>query len=269
MASASASTGAEHTVATAYTGSKVLLPCAAPHDLDLENLALEWTRPDLGQQYVFLFRDGRPFLVYQHSQFKGRVELADPTLTSGDLSIRLSDVSQLDEGQYECHIFSQSHVRKRSAYDTEPIRTIELKVTEPQTIRASPGEDVELRLEKPDYPVTSFMWKREDDPEHFVFLFGMGHPHHQSPQYSGRTKLKDQDQLRDLSVILHRVQPSDSGTYHGHIVQSQRRTKRDLDQSELYSVIILKVETSGALRLETAVGLMAAVLVSLLLQIWE
>uniref|UniRef100_A0A8C6SKI6 Ig-like domain-containing protein n=1 Tax=Neogobius melanostomus TaxID=47308 RepID=A0A8C6SKI6_9GOBI len=211
----------------AFSGKDKLLPCKAPNDSDLENLVLEWTRPDLEKQYIFLFRDGRPFLVSQHEKFKGRVELSDPTLLSGDLSIKLHNVTQQDKGRYECHIFSKSHVRKRS------IKTIEV----------SPGQDVSLPLKTTDFNVTSVMWKREDDPERFVFLSGMDHPHHQHPQYSGRTELT-RDQTGDLTVRLRNVQPGDSGTYHGRIVQLQQRVKRELRPSEPDNIVILKVLSS-------------------------
>lgn len=250
----------DHSWTNVLLGSAVDLHCEAPEGTDMENMALEWTRPDLDESYVFLFRDGRPFLVYQHDQFKGRVGLKDPTLSSRDLSIRLQSVEPQDSGRYECHVFSQSHVRKRSSYNTQPITTIDLTVTETKTVRASPGEDVLFLVDRPDFNVTSLTWKREDDPERFVFLFGMNHPHHQDPLYSGRTELQTRTQdldrhltrTDDLSMILRRVQPRDSGVYHCHIVQSVQRRKRQLIQSQPYAVIVLKVEPDFSARISGA-----------------
>ncbi|KAJ0063886.1 hypothetical protein NL108_013160 [Boleophthalmus pectinirostris] len=253
----------------------VVLPCFAPPGTNLQDVVLEWTREDLENNNVFLFRDGRPYLVYQHGQFKDRVELKDPSFKNGNLSMTLKDASHEDSGRYRCTVFSSSHVKKRSVYNTPPVKVIDLKVVdpEPERIRALPGQDVVLKMEPVDYPVTSIMWKRPEDEEHFVFLHGMGHPHHQHPQYDGRVQLKNQDQnqdqIQDLSVVLHRAQPGDSGEYHGYIVQSQHRMKRDTHQSKPAKVIILDVLASGACRFEAGVGFVAAVFISLILHFFK
>uniref|UniRef100_A0A3B4BFN6 Ig-like domain-containing protein n=1 Tax=Periophthalmus magnuspinnatus TaxID=409849 RepID=A0A3B4BFN6_9GOBI len=108
--------------------------CSCPAPLlhtDLDDVILEWTRSDLEDTNVFLFRDGRPYLSYQHEQFRGHVELPDPSLQSGDLSIILKDVALQDSGKYRCHVKSLLHVRKRSVFNTPPIKVIDLKVLGP------------------------------------------------------------------------------------------------------------------------------------------
>ncbi|XP_055088554.1 uncharacterized protein LOC129456151 isoform X2 [Periophthalmus magnuspinnatus] len=252
-----------------YSGTNVVLSCSAPPDTDLEEVILEWTRSDLEKKDVFMFRDGRPYLSYQDHQFRGRIELKDPSFKSGDLSIILRNTTQQDSGEYGCHVNNPSPIKKRSLYNTPPIKVINLKVLgpEPERIQAHPGQDVVLKMAPVYFHVTSFMWKRPEDQEHFVFLHGMGHPHHQHPQYQNRVELENQnqtpDQIIDLSVILHRVQPRDSGTYHGYIVQSQQRRKRDIHQSEPDKVIILEV-TGGGCRFEAGFGFVASVFISLI-----
>lgn len=257
-------------------GQDVLLPCEAPESTDLEDLILEWTRSSPKDKYVFMFRDGGPLKDFQDPHFEGRVEISEDMMRKGNFSIKLYSVGKLDSGVYGCHVLKlkQSHARKRSILGTQPIRTVNLTVVPPvaKTIQAFPGQDVLLPADKVDFSVTSAMWKRQDDPERFVFLMGMGHPHHQNPQYFERTELcsycQTKDQISDLSMILRRVQPSDSGTYHLHIIQSkQSRVKRDLLQPEPYSVVILKVASSGAFRFEAGVGFVAVVFISLFLQI--
>ncbi|XP_072312042.1 uncharacterized protein [Eucyclogobius newberryi] len=260
----------------AHSGSEVVLTCSAPPGTDLEDVVLEWTRSDLERDYMFLYRDGRPYLVYQHPRFRSRVELKDPTLQSGDLSITLRGLTKQDSGRYECHVVGHSHVRKRSLYNTKPIRTIDLtvrdpeppKAPEPETIQAFPGKDVVLPIPPVNFAVTSVMLKRADDPEQFVFLHGMGHPHHQNPQYDGRVHFKSQDQteVQDLSLILRDVQPSDNGTYHFHIMQSAHRMKRDVSSAEPDRVIILEV-ASGGVTFKAGVGFVAAAFLSVMLQI--
>lgn len=263
-----ASSSSANTVAQkieVHSRRSAMLPCFAPEGTDTEDIALEWTRPGLEPLYMFLFRDGRPYLAYQDSHFKDRVLLANPGLQNGDLSVVLNDVGVEDEGRYECHIFSQSQRRKRSVFDTEPITVVHLKVLEPepQTIQAFAGQDVVLPFKPLDISVTGLMWKRPDlCQEQFVYVYGMGHPHHQLPQYEGRVQLLSQSpaQTRDLSVVLKNVQPSDSGLYQCHIIQSQRR-KRDTHQSEPYRVINILVSSAGV-RSEPVFG---AALLALLL----
>lgn len=242
----------------------VILPCEAPKGTDVDDIALEWTRPELDEYYVFFFRNRRPDLAYQHVSFRDRAELVSSSLQDGNLSLRLKDVSSSDSGLYECHIFSQSQYRKRSVFDTEPIRVIDLKVLqpEPQRILAVPGENVVLPFSPRDESVMGLMWKKAGlEQDTFVFLFGMGHPHHQHPKYRGRVELLNQDKTGgDLSVVLKDVQPEDGGLYYGHIVQSQRR-KRDLHESEPFMTVDLVVK-SAAPGLKPAVVVAVAALIT-------
>ncbi|XP_055088551.1 uncharacterized protein LOC117390061 isoform X3 [Periophthalmus magnuspinnatus] len=250
-----------------YSGRDVVLSSSAPPDTDLRNVILEWTRSDLENSYVFMFRNRRPLLSYQDPQFTDRIELTDPSLQSGDLSIILKNTTLQDSGEYGCLFKSLSRVKKRSVLKTPPIKVVNLKVLEPERIQARPGQDVVLKMAPVDFNVTSFMWKRPEDQEHFVFLHGMGHPDHQHPQYKDRVELENQnqtpDQITDLSVILRRVQPTDSGTYNGYIVQSQQLRKRNVHQSEPDKVIILEV-TGGGCRFEAGFGFVASVFISLI-----
>uniref|UniRef100_A0AAZ1WXI9 Immunoglobulin V-set domain-containing protein n=1 Tax=Oreochromis aureus TaxID=47969 RepID=A0AAZ1WXI9_OREAU len=72
-----------------------------------------------------------PFLVdrlyktYQHESFKGRVELEDPNMKSGKMSIILQNTTVNDTGTYECHISYQTDHSQRSEMKQET----KLKVT--------------------------------------------------------------------------------------------------------------------------------------------
>lgn len=146
---ATASTKAGHCSVKASPKSDVLLPCQAPEGSDLEDLVLEWTRSDLHQDYVFLFRDGRPQKDSQHQHFRDRVALSDPTMRNGNLSINLHHVGPADSGQYRCHVLCKSNVReKRSLLDKQPMRTVDLKVDIPMDI---PMDIPRVKDKFPDY----------------------------------------------------------------------------------------------------------------------
>uniref|UniRef100_A0A7N8Y0X1 Ig-like domain-containing protein n=1 Tax=Mastacembelus armatus TaxID=205130 RepID=A0A7N8Y0X1_9TELE len=64
---------------------------------------LNWTRPGLGPDYVFLYRD-QPDPESQHPSFKERVELKDSQMKDGDVSVTLKNVTFTDTGTYECRV---------------------------------------------------------------------------------------------------------------------------------------------------------------------
>uniref|UniRef100_A0A3Q3LNV8 Ig-like domain-containing protein n=1 Tax=Mastacembelus armatus TaxID=205130 RepID=A0A3Q3LNV8_9TELE len=77
---------------TAEPGQNVTLTC-------------RWTRPDLGSEYVFLYRDNQSDPDSQHPSFKERVELKDSQMKDGDVSVTLKNVTFNDTGTYECRVF--------------------------------------------------------------------------------------------------------------------------------------------------------------------
>ncbi|XP_042257944.1 coxsackievirus and adenovirus receptor homolog [Thunnus maccoyii] len=111
------------TVSTEITvkpGDDVTLQCQSPRGAAIT--LLEWSRPDLETDgYVFFFRDSRSYEHYQHPSFRGRVQLRDPEMKDGDVSVILKNVNINDAGTYECRVLAGSTGR-------ELINTINLKV---------------------------------------------------------------------------------------------------------------------------------------------
>ncbi|XP_033181621.1 programmed cell death 1 ligand 1-like [Mastacembelus armatus] len=88
---------------TAERGQNITLPCRDPSSSEITHL--QWTRPDLYPDYVFVYRDGRFDPVNQHPSFKERVELKDSQMKDGDVSVTLKDVMFNDSGTYKCRVF--------------------------------------------------------------------------------------------------------------------------------------------------------------------
>uniref|UniRef100_A0A3B5PZR0 Ig-like domain-containing protein n=1 Tax=Xiphophorus maculatus TaxID=8083 RepID=A0A3B5PZR0_XIPMA len=65
---------------------------------------VEWTKDDLpANEYVFFYRNGRPYDKYQHQAFRGRVALKNRSgAGSGDVSLVLKNVSVEDRGTFRC-----------------------------------------------------------------------------------------------------------------------------------------------------------------------
>ncbi|CAI5671479.1 unnamed protein product [Oreochromis niloticus] len=86
---------------TAESGQDVTLTCRAPNN---NIIVVEWSRADLGDEYVFVYRDGRFVPDEQHPSFKNRVDLQDRQMKDGDVSLILKDVTINDAGTYECRL---------------------------------------------------------------------------------------------------------------------------------------------------------------------
>ncbi|KAK2863453.1 hypothetical protein Q5P01_002986 [Channa striata] len=117
----------EQEVLTAEPGQTVSLTCRAPSNIDIS--AVEWTRPDLKPEYVFFYRDAQSDPENQHPSFVNRVELKDKQMKDRDVSLLLKDLTVNDTGTYECRVLPRRTGRtQRSMLDTEPIKTINVKV---------------------------------------------------------------------------------------------------------------------------------------------
>ena len=112
---------------TVYLGDDVTLPCQTDY---YPIGVVEWSRPDLKQEYVLLYRDGHMDLYGQHPELYGRVDLVDRELKDGDVSLILKNVRGMDTGIYECRVMpAVLRHKNRLALVSEPIGTIRLQVT--------------------------------------------------------------------------------------------------------------------------------------------
>ncbi|CAI5660146.1 unnamed protein product [Oreochromis niloticus] len=114
---------------TAESGQKITLTCRAPHN---NIIVVEWSRADLGDEYVLLYRDDQFVPDDQHPSFKNRVDLQDRQMKDGDVSLILKNVMINDAGKYECRVVQRgTNRRKRAHLNTDPISIIYLKVDPP------------------------------------------------------------------------------------------------------------------------------------------
>ncbi|XP_039464105.1 uncharacterized protein LOC120437632 [Oreochromis aureus] len=132
---------------TAESGQNVTLPCRVTNDNN-KIIALEWSRPDLGNKHVLLYQDGHfdPYyhnerfdLDHQHPSFKNRVDLQDRQMKDGDVSLILKNVTINDTGTYECRVFME----ETRSWKNSITGTINLTVVFPPGQR---GGDTENRF---------------------------------------------------------------------------------------------------------------------------
>ncbi|KAF1381075.1 hypothetical protein PFLUV_G00170720 [Perca fluviatilis] len=100
---------------TRITSKLILLTVKPEQDVTLECRALsdgavtllQWNRRDLkDSDYVFFYRNRQAYERYQHPRYRGRVELRDPEMRNGDVSVVLKNVSVTDTGTYNCRVIT-------------------------------------------------------------------------------------------------------------------------------------------------------------------
>ncbi|KAL4008428.1 hypothetical protein ACER0C_002280 [Sarotherodon galilaeus] len=108
---------------TAEVGQDVTLTCQAPNNNPIS--VLKWSRADLGDVYVLLYKDEQFDPTNQHPSFKNRVDLQDRQMKDGDVSLILKNVTINDTGTYECVVIP------RGGGSSKPISIIYLSVVDP------------------------------------------------------------------------------------------------------------------------------------------
>ncbi|MEQ2190003.1 hypothetical protein GOODEAATRI_031105, partial [Goodea atripinnis] len=112
---------------SAEPGQSVTLPCQHPDNYTL--IAVEWSRTDLGDKYVLLYRDQQMDKSYQEPSFSDRVDLQDRLMEDGGVSLVLQDVRTYDTGTYECRVVHSG--LSEAKLNNGPICTIHLDVAPP------------------------------------------------------------------------------------------------------------------------------------------
>lgn len=135
MALASAETTIEFKV-----GSDVILPCQIPKT-GVPGV-LEWQK-DGQSDYVIKYRKGESSHSLQNPSYRNRVKLVDEQMTDGNMSIKLSNATRVDEGRYTCRV----------VLGTEMLTTVQLKVEQD---KPENGGDDNLGL-KVGLPVVVFL----------------------------------------------------------------------------------------------------------------
>ncbi|XP_055369942.1 V-set and immunoglobulin domain-containing protein 8-like isoform X2 [Betta splendens] len=217
---------------TVEPGDDVVLPCRDPRGGAVQGS--EWRRPERGGEAVF-WLNGR--WLYHHLSFKGRVDLRDPEVRDGDVSVVLKNVDLSDAGTYECHV--------KVDQGFELVSSIRLRVAAPPRLRVRPGTDVTLSCHDPEAAdIDLFKWKKLN-PEQNVFIWqnqesDYDYEDELDRAFHGRVELKEPTmQNGDVSVVLKNVSANDSGTYECHIRDGSMLTH------QLISTVVLEVDDSG------------------------
>ncbi|XP_015259983.1 PREDICTED: uncharacterized protein LOC107104494 [Cyprinodon variegatus] len=93
---------------TAELGKNIILPCRAHGNRSI--IAVEWSRVDLGSEYILVYKHDRIDPQSQRCYFKNGVALQERKITDGDVSLVLKNVRTDDRGTYQCRIAKEKLV---------------------------------------------------------------------------------------------------------------------------------------------------------------
>uniref|UniRef100_A0A8P4K242 Ig-like domain-containing protein n=1 Tax=Dicentrarchus labrax TaxID=13489 RepID=A0A8P4K242_DICLA len=95
---------------TVTVGDNAILPCYLEPPFDVRTLTVEWTRDG---RFVLVSRHGEDYLDLQDENFRGRTSLFHEERIRGNISLKLTNVTELDAGSYTCFVPRlQSQVRR-------------------------------------------------------------------------------------------------------------------------------------------------------------
>ncbi|XP_035985233.1 T-cell surface protein tactile-like [Fundulus heteroclitus] len=216
---------------TVEPGQNVTLPCRTPDSKPV--IAVEWSRTDLGSEYVLLYRNDQFDLENQHPSFKNRVDLEEEQIKAGDVSLVLKNVSTDDRGTYECLVI-QTETNSRG----KTVLYINLDVVPPpdqRNMTAELGQNVTLPCRALDIkPIIVVEWDRTDLGVEYVILFRNDQfdLKNQHPSFKNRVDLQEgQIKDGDVSLTVKNVVTDDRGTYECRVSQSETTSRR---QTVLY-----------------------------------
>uniref|UniRef100_A0A8C4DLY9 Ig-like domain-containing protein n=1 Tax=Dicentrarchus labrax TaxID=13489 RepID=A0A8C4DLY9_DICLA len=95
---------------TVTVGDNVILPCYLEPPLDMTTETVEWKRDE---EFVHVSQHEKDYLDLQDENFRGRTSLFYEEMIRGNISLKLTNVTELDAGSYTCNVPKlQSQVRR-------------------------------------------------------------------------------------------------------------------------------------------------------------
>ncbi|XP_074480462.1 myelin-oligodendrocyte glycoprotein-like isoform X5 [Sebastes fasciatus] len=94
-------------------GDDVILPCHLEPQLNVENLTVQWWKPDIpldpedpqsNYRYVHSYHENHDEEDMKMSLYKGRTALNKDGLKHGNISLKIMNVRLSDQGRYRCEI---------------------------------------------------------------------------------------------------------------------------------------------------------------------
>ncbi|XP_029028605.1 CD276 antigen-like isoform X1 [Betta splendens] len=210
-----------------WPGDDVILPCRLQPPLSAESMRVEWTRPDLEPEFIHVHQDGRFLYELQNPDYNYRTSLFVDQLPNGNVSLKLSRVTQSDAGTYRCSLPS---VQQEASVQLSVVSEV---IGSDQAVRAVVGGDVILPCHmKPPFDVTTLTveWKTRNGAVVHKFTNGGDNTDIQNDQFKGRTSLfHDEMHKGNISLKLTNVTLTDAGNYTCSLRKQQQEKKGNVE----------------------------------------
>uniref|UniRef100_A0A8C4GYL5 Ig-like domain-containing protein n=1 Tax=Dicentrarchus labrax TaxID=13489 RepID=A0A8C4GYL5_DICLA len=206
---------------TVTVGEDVILPCHLGPPFNVRTLTVEWTRDG---QYVHVWRQGKDYLNDQDENFRGRTSLFHEEIIRGNISLKLTSVTELDAGSYTCNVPKlQSQVKKNFI-----ILTVG-EYNKPVTVTVGDNVILPCHLEPPfDVRSLTVVWTRDGQYVH-VYRSRMDDPGSQDKNFRGRTSVFHEEMIRgNISLKLTNVTEMDAGSYTCFVPGLQSQVRRGM-----------------------------------------
>ncbi|KAM4714220.1 muscle M-line assembly protein unc-89-like isoform 2-T5 [Anableps anableps] len=190
----------------------VVLPFkVAPHLLSGDT-TVEWTLSDLENRVLHRYCKGQNSST-QDQVYGGHTEMNEDLMTTGDLSLTISNV-RLSDGVYTCSIYEEHGEILQQKVVVLIVRGLQVEIVE--VTKGEPSVSLPFKVPAPLDEDIRVEWTRPDSKQTEVITFKNGgvHASKQSRGYRGRTEM-DKDLLTsgDLSLVLKRPHAKDNGFY--------------------------------------------------------
>uniref|UniRef100_A0A671TFK0 Ig-like domain-containing protein n=1 Tax=Sinocyclocheilus anshuiensis TaxID=1608454 RepID=A0A671TFK0_9TELE len=101
-----------------FTGSSVVLPCSSiQHDLKPQDMHVLWRDKD--SETIYDLIEGKDSLETQDPRYKNRAQTFPEEYERGNFSIKLSNLTHADEGEFNCFITHSSYSNQETKTMTE------------------------------------------------------------------------------------------------------------------------------------------------------
>ncbi|XP_005755888.1 uncharacterized protein LOC102214137, partial [Pundamilia nyererei] len=186
-----------------------------------DDVTVEWKHKD---RKIFVYQNSQNQHLLQDQVYRGRTEMNEEPLRTGDLSLKLNNLQVTDHGVYICTVCNKSKKLLRQKVVTLSVRDRQVEMVEV----ADWEKNVKLSFTATDdlpQDVT-VEWRRSDSKQMMVYMYpsDQNQRDDQDQFYRGRTEMNMEPlRTKDLSLTLKDLQLADRGVYTCTVYNKDRK----------------------------------------------